>query len=625
MIAISPSNADRGGTTLVQKLILFLFGIALIAGVETVLRVAGIGGEAKLFVREKSPDGIEYYVTNEALNKRLFFPVTGKASDFPRPQVPYARFPVKKGENTFRFFVVGASSSVGFPFSPNVAFAGFLREMLAAGSEGMKIEGINTSMTAISSYQVGRWVKEIVNHYDPDLVVVYTGHNEVYGVLGAGSSMSVGTHRWLTRLFLDVQGTALYSLVAHGMEKVMRPPAGGPKGQPLESLTRNREVRPDSEMHRAVEKNFRKNLLDMRYAARKKGVPIFFCTPVSNRSGCAPMISLHDQLFDVAADGREWERYLTYGDTSFRTGDWKRAATEYGRALEMDPTWGETHYRLGLLALEEGRIGDARKAFSKALLHDALHLRACDPLLDIVREVAGDRKDAGVRLVDTARRFDEESERGVTGTDLVFEHVHPNGKGHYLIASEIYREFLRTDAGGRFSPAGELPFDEASRRTGYTPVDRVFGDRFMILMHHRWPFDGTFRNENETRRLEKDLRLARADLDSVETAVLDANRSETTVLLLHHKIGLAYLEAKLPEKAAGRFELLARVLPELVEVRLLLAASLTQAGDIEGALASLRSALDDGFLDREAIEADTLLAALRADPRYTGLYDGGPR
>lgn len=611
---------DEGRTTLLQKVLLILFAVALLLCLEGALKLAGVGGNTRLFNRETAPDGTEYFVTNQALNKRLFFPVTGSDSDFPRPQIPFARFPVEKGENTFRFFVVGASSSVGFPFSPNVAFAGYLREMLAAGNSELKVEGINTSMTAISSYQVGRWVKEIVDRYDPDVVVVYTGHNEVYGVLGAGSSMSVGKNRALTSLFLRLQGTATYSLVARLMERVEKPPREGPKGQPLESLTKDREIRPRSELHRAVEVNFRKNLLDMRRAAAKRGVPIFFCTPVCNRSGCSPMVSLHRPDFPEEAE-MEWARHLQYGETWMNAGDFERAGEEFDKALALDSTHAGLHFRLGLLRLDEGRLDDARREFSSALLYDALHLRACDPLVRIVRDVCAGGEGAGdVHLVDTVRRFDEESASGVTGTDLVFEHVHPNARGHYIIASEIYRDLRQTGVGRPLGPEGELDFDEASRRTGYTAVDEAYAWNFMRIMVRQWPFEGNYHSEETARFMDEETRLARARLDSVAAAVFREHPPGGTVLALHHKLGRAYLEAGLPEKAVGEFGIIARLLPDLVEVRLLLARSLVAAGRPEEAARSLRDALSFGVLDREAIARAGGLDGLRADPACADLF-----
>ena len=127
---MTPREA-QSRTTLLQKLLLILFGIVLIVFLEAALRAIGVGGKNTLLLRETGPDGEEYFVSNLALNRRLFFPVTGDASNFPRPQVPYARFAVEKKPGTFRFFVVGASSAAAMPYGANVSFCNFLKELFS--------------------------------------------------------------------------------------------------------------------------------------------------------------------------------------------------------------------------------------------------------------------------------------------------------------------------------------------------------------------------------------------------------------------------------------------------------------------------------------------------------------
>jgi len=315
------------------------------------------------------------------------------------------------------------------------------------------------------------------------------------------------------------------------------------------------------------------------------------------------MVSIHSDDFPVDAE-KEWARYLQFGETRMKAGDWIRADEEFSKALALDSTFGELHYRIGLLRLEEGRTAEASAAFSKALLHDALHLRACDPLVQVVRDLCASRREEGIFLVDAVR----------------FEHVHPNGKGHYLIASEIYRTLLGSDVGEDLSPAGELPFEEASRRTGYTPVDRAYASNFMRIMLRQWPFTGTYHNQQARQRVEEDLNLARAELDSVQTAVFDTHPPGGTVLHLHHKLGVAYLDAGLPSEGAREFEIITRMLPGLTDVRLLLARALIESGELEEAGRSLRRAIAQGVLDREKISAAEGLDPLKNDPQFADLF-----
>lgn len=603
------STDSHRPTTALQKAFLLLFGIFLVVLLEGALRIAGVGGSTSLYVKSTDRYGREVYVSNQALNRRLFFPVTGADSNFPRPQMPHAVFSVKKEPGTFRFFTVGASSSVAMPFAPNVAFNNYLREMIAAGMPGRKVEAINTSMTAVSSYQVAQWVDEILDRYDPDLVVVYTGHNEFYGVLGAGSAMSVGSNRALTLLFQRVQETALYALVAAAIEKVKSPPEDSPKAQPLESLTKNREIRVDSPVHRAAEKSFGENLDHMARHAEERGTPIFFCTPASNRAACSPMEPMHREDFP-ASSAAGFDRMLQAGDSWLRLGDLEKAGAEYAKAEAEDSTHADALYRLGVVAAERGEWADARRHFDDALLFDGVRLRASERIVDAIRRVAKEHEKHGlVHLVDVIRRFEDDSPGGLVGSNLILEHIHMNGRGHYLAAAAIYDALLGSGLFPAMTDAGGLSFDEAAKRVGYGPLDRAYAASFMQVMLRRWPFKGTFGGENQIRFMDARLREAREELDPVERQVFDSHPAGATVLHLYHRVGVAYLEAGDFDKAAERFRLITSMLPRVPEPWVLLAESLARGGHEAEAKDALAEALFCG-LDRTAVEKDNVLAKL---------------
>ena len=54
-----------------------------------------------------------------------------------------------------------------------------------------QVEVFNMGITAISSFGVARVVEDAMD-LKPDAIVVYTGHNEIYGAYGAASLSQVG-------------------------------------------------------------------------------------------------------------------------------------------------------------------------------------------------------------------------------------------------------------------------------------------------------------------------------------------------------------------------------------------------------------------------------------------------
>ena len=90
------------------------------------------------------------------------------------------RFPRKKPANTFRIFCLGGSTTYGRPFDDVTSFPGWLREMLPVADPNRSWEVINAGGVSYASYRIAAVVEELV-HYQPDLFVIYTGHNEFPG------------------------------------------------------------------------------------------------------------------------------------------------------------------------------------------------------------------------------------------------------------------------------------------------------------------------------------------------------------------------------------------------------------------------------------------------------------
>jgi tetratricopeptide (TPR) repeat protein len=418
--------------------------------------------------------------------------------------------------------------------------------------------------------------------------------------------MSVGQSRTVARLFLRLQKTALYSLVAGLVEKVRRPSADNPTAQPLESLTRDREIRLESEMHDRTLETFRENLDEMVRSCVKAGVPIVLCTPACNRASCSPLGPIHASGFG-GADETAWERHVQTGDARERLEEHEKAKAEYEAALAIDSTHAALLYRLGLLQRKMGNAEEARRFFDRALLRDGVRLRASGPFVDVVRETVRARAASGlVRLADVVRRFQAESPDSLVGSNLILEHVHLNGRAHYLAADEILETLLEAGWLPEYDRSRRLSFDEARRRTGFSALDEAYASSFTEIMLQRWPFKGTFRNEDQIRFMRERLRAEQEKLDPVERAVFDAQPPGTTALHLHHKVGIAYLDAGSFERAAGEFRVLVELLPFLPEVQMLYARALIGSGSYAEAEQAAREAV---HLAPNDAEARALLAA----------------
>src|ERR1700712_176963 len=157
---------------------------------EMVLRLFHYGNNLDLFI--ESPSNAEYYIFNPAASKRYF---TNQAIATSGNTEPFKK---EKDNNTLRIFILGESTTIGYPYFHNGSFHRWLLYRLMQMYPDKNFEIINLSLTAVNSYTVLDFGRQLPK-YQPDAVLIYTGHNEYYGALGIGSTGSVGSNRFLVQ------------------------------------------------------------------------------------------------------------------------------------------------------------------------------------------------------------------------------------------------------------------------------------------------------------------------------------------------------------------------------------------------------------------------------------------
>ena len=88
------------------------------------------------------------------------------------------RFPVVKTEGTFRIFCLGGSTVQGRPYAIETAFPKWLQLSLEVRQPDRKWEVINCGGISYASYRLVPILRECLEHYEPDLIVLCTGQNE---------------------------------------------------------------------------------------------------------------------------------------------------------------------------------------------------------------------------------------------------------------------------------------------------------------------------------------------------------------------------------------------------------------------------------------------------------------
>ena len=137
----------------------------LLGALEAGLRAAGYGGSLQAFETPESMHG-RYRIPSSNLGRRYF-----PQERFP-PTPPGDAFLVEKPLNSIRLFVLGESSTAGFPYSANGTFSRVLRDALRDVLPGDTVEVVNLGMAATNSYTIADVARDVIAER-PDAVLIY--------------------------------------------------------------------------------------------------------------------------------------------------------------------------------------------------------------------------------------------------------------------------------------------------------------------------------------------------------------------------------------------------------------------------------------------------------------------
>ncbi len=113
-------------------------------------------------------------------------------------------FAAVKGPDTFRIFCLGGSTVQGRPYSIETSFTAWLKLNLEAARPETDFEVVNCGGISYASYRLVPIMREVLE-YEPDLFIIYTGHNEfledrTYRRLKRIPRALIGLHRTMLNL-----------------------------------------------------------------------------------------------------------------------------------------------------------------------------------------------------------------------------------------------------------------------------------------------------------------------------------------------------------------------------------------------------------------------------------------
>ena len=369
-------------------------------------------------------------------------------------------FPVQKEQDGFRVFCLGGSTVQGRPYRPETAFSSWLELEWDACHPGRSAQVINCGGISYASYRL-RPILEEVLEYEPDLIVLATGHNEfledrTYGAIKSRSGVRI----WIEQSAQSLHTVRWLQQISSGPESLDAPPSS-------EILPEQVETRLDdssgyASYHRdeawrtKVIAEFESSLEEMVQLCDAQEVPMILVQLGANLRDCPPFKSEHKQELSVD-DEQQWQMLFDRASEIDAT-DPDQALANYEQARDIDDQHALLHFRIARCLDRLQQFEAARESYNAALTHDICPLRMLKPVGEIIAATA-DKYD--VPFVDAQALVNEQCLQGIPGYDSYIDHVHPSIEVHQMIARAIAE---RVAAAGIFNCTNPLT-DQRRRHT----------------------------------------------------------------------------------------------------------------------------------------------------------------
>lgn len=414
---------------------------------EGSLRLFNYRGDTSLFTFPDQYFQGEFGLANRNFNARYFFNTTNL------PGFSNDAFLANKPDSSFRVFVMGGSTTAGYPYGFNAMFSRVTADALKDVMPGRLVEVINLGASAVNTYTLYDQIPEILEQ-KPDAIFIYTGHNEFYGALGVGSSEQFGAFPGFVRTYLKLQRFKTFMLlrdrIASFTEWLVRVLGSGHNpardGTLMQRMVQDQSITLDSRAFDLGKKQFSSNLGVILNTFRKHNIPVFISSISSNLKDQEPFISIGTDNLPTASEIFQQAIYYYEND-------------DYEKAYEL---------------------------FVLAKDLDALKFRAPEVFNEIIREKA---YKYGAIYVPAYEFMKSQSDHSIIGFDLMLEHLHPNQYGYFLIGISFYDAMKKAGFLGLESDiSAERTWDEYFERMFVTDLDHRIAHHRVQLLTSGWPF-----------------------------------------------------------------------------------------------------------------------------------------
>ncbi len=533
-----------------KKLFFYLFTISIpvlfIIILELFLNLFNYGDHLKLILTTEK-DGQKFYQLNPDVGQRYFI----KTDQSLIPQLYPQTFEFNKSPNTFRIFLLGGSTTAGFPYELNARWNSLLHDRLSAYYPDKNFEVINVGMSAVNSFSVLDFTRELVK-YDPDLFIIYMGHNEFYGAFGVGSLEKIGKYPAVIRTYLMLKNFKTFQLLRSIIKNIFgifqKSNQETPKRTLMASIVQEKSIPLDSQDYQLAKRYFSENLREIIDTIHQHDCPILASTLVSNLRDQPPFISLFSDTLSSKSEQR-WNHFYERGKKQYQMGHYVFALSSFQHAMDIDASPAKLHFEMGKCYFALKDSVKAKKAFHRARDLDALRFRATTEFNHIIKQTCLTNK---TPLVDVEETFATHSKMGIIGNEFITEHLHPNFDGYFLMAKTIASAIVEYNFFNDNPRNLQYSDDYFKKISSVTLLDKALGDVKIQKLTSEWPYKNTV----------KIITYPDPNLKSVvEKIVHDYNSGEISWNEAHYRLAQYYSERNIFEKAIGEYLAVVKVVP----------------------------------------------------------------
>ena len=335
----------------------------------------------------------------------------------------------------------------------------------------------------------------------------------------------------------------------------------------------NDQIRAEDPVLRRVYDHFARNLSDILSTATRAGAQPIVCSVSSNLKDCPPFASLN-RLGLSGVQKAQWESLMSSGSDLEVSGDSVQALAKYRQAAEIDNTYAALAFRMARCYFTLGQVAAAGDEYARARDLDALRFRADTSINKIIRRICASRAAEGVRFFDSELVMTNACEQGILGEECLWDHVHFNFAGNYLLARGLSDQVLALlpESVRRSAESGErvLTVDQCAERLAFTDWDQRSVVTEMLRRAQEPPFTAQLDHASLIQRrsllaAELDRKLGADGLAKAVGIYHAALARRTDDWLLHHRLAFLLETTGDYAGAAEHWRTVTQMVPECVE------------------------------------------------------------